>query len=255
MTDRALHVCIGLSLALHVLLIGQGLGAGRADAIAEPREPVPVRIRLRGPQTQRVETTSPTPPVVRESEPPAPVAKPVAKSDPKPPKPRPKPPEPPLAKREPPPEPSPAAPHVQEVARVEPETHAVAEPTTSALEEAVNAAPSVSAAPSEISRATGREDDEEDRLARYVEAIRSRIEGRKRYPPLARKRSVEGRVVARVAIGVDGRIRSVEYDRGAQPLLRRATEDAIRAAAPYPAPPDGALTIELPIDYSLRDAS
>lgn len=106
-----------------------------------------------------------------------------------------------------------------------------------------------------IARATGAEGEDEDRLARYVESLRSRVEGRKRYPPLARKRSVEGRVIARLVIRADGDLDSLELRGTNSPLLRRATRDAIRSAAPYPAPPDGALTIELPIDYSLRDAS
>ena len=97
--------------------------------------------------------------------------------------------------------------------------------------------------------------DSQDRLASYVETVRRRIQDRRRYPPLARKRAVEGRIVARLAIRADGRIESVEFRDSAPRLLRRATDDAIRKAAPYPVPPGGALTIELPVDYSLRDAS
>ncbi|MFO0688332.1 MAG: TonB family protein [Myxococcota bacterium] len=104
-------------------------------------------------------------------------------------------------------------------------------------------------------RATGRGDEQDDPYARYIESVRTAVQARKHYPPLARKRAVEGRVVARVAIRADGRIQAIDFEQGAQPLLRRATHDAIRAAEPYPAPPSGAVTIELPIDYSLRDAS
>ncbi|MEZ4331649.1 MAG: TonB family protein [Myxococcota bacterium] len=251
MTDRALPVCIGISLALHLLVIGHGLGSRPADARAVPPEPVAIRLRLRGPAAEVIEAEAPTPAVAVSPEP----LPPVPGAPPEPRRPEPVPVPPPVTKPESPPARSTHEPDPRERARIGPTARPVrAKPSSEAAEGVVDP-PGVSAAPSDSVPATGQDGDDEDRLARYVEAIRSRVEDRKRYPPLARKRSVEGRVVARVAIGADGRIDAVEYDGRAEPLLRRATESAIRAAAPYPAPPDGAITIELPVDYSLRDAS
>jgi len=261
MKDRALRNGIATSLGLHVLLgiAVAWLGQHAAPALPKPAATEILYVRLAGPKTKVIDAEAgrgvamprrgaakALPPVSA----PPPEARPV---EPEAPKPTVKP--PPEPAPEPTPEADPIASPVAVASRAD-SSASRADAGSSAGSErgSVDEAGGTSGGGA-MGRATGGGGDEENRLARYVEAIRSRIQTYKRYPPLARKRSVEGRVVARVAIRADGRIATIDFESGAQPLLRRATDDAIRGAAPYPAPPDGEITIEFPIDYSLREAS
>lgn len=280
MLDRSQRFGIVVSLGLHVLAaaaftVVSALAPSAADSSLPP-EAVIVEVRLDGPQTRvvdaaphrssapdarRAENANPLPAV--SAPPPKTVeAKPVAPKSRSEVSPEPV----PVRERTPAPDPA-EAPLLEPVASQnsatasqhdgpEPGSEGVAGASGSPSELAEAGDPQGGSNASGLpGRATGGGDEEDDPFARYIESVRTRIQARKHYPPLARKRSVEGRVVARVAIRADGRIQAVDFERGAQPLLRRATQDAIRAAAPYPAPPAGAVTIELPIDYSLRDAS
>lgn len=295
MLDRSQRFGIAVSCGLHVLVAGaftlvSALAPSRADSSLPP-EAVIVQIRLDGPETRVIDAaphrsgaaasrpSASAMPLPAVSAPPPKVAsdpaaaKPAAakraepKSAPAPlPAPRTEP-DPPLeSEPEPEPERHPesaresdarsAAPAASQVDGPAPEGEATAsasgDGSALASADAMAGASNASGLPG---RATGGGDEEDDPYARYIESVRTAVQARKHYPPLARKRSVEGRVVARLAIRADGRIQTIEFEQGAQPLLRRATQDAIRAAEPYPAPPEGAVTIELPIDYSLRDAS
>lgn len=250
MSDRAFQLGIGLSLALHVVAAIVLSGPQWATPIVRPpAQAASVRVRLASPQRAAAAT---------EANPPAVAAPPPARERPertakrvelKNEHARPQAePEPLVEARTEAPEPGPPdAPPTQTLAAASP----ASTPNELATESGVPG-PSPAA---DLPSARPATEDDASRLARYVEEIRARIEARKRYPAMARKRSVEGRVVARVVIRADGRVSAVEFDGGAPALLRRATDDAIRAAAPYPAPPAGAMTIELPVDYSLRDAS
>jgi protein TonB len=102
---------------------------------------------------------------------------------------------------------------------------------------------------------TERLRDSEERLARYVAEVRAMILAQKRYPRLARKRSIEGAVEARIEIGADGSLSGLRLSESAPRVLSRATEEAIERAAPFPTPPEGVRVIEIPVDYSLLDAS
>lgn len=250
MSDRAFRIAVGCSLALHAIAAIALAGKNASTRLVPPpAQTASVRVRLAGPPTANAVKASPTPAVA---------AAPPRRERPEPPE-RPDVPEPVrtepelVSVSEPEPEPKPAEPEslpsepAPALAALELEHEAIATPADSGVptEDAAADLPSTQ-------RST---EDETNRLARYVEEVRKRIEARKRYPSMARKRAVEGRVVARVGIGADGRISSLEFDGGAPTLLRRATDDAIRAAAPYPAPPAGAVTIELPVDYALHDAS
>lgn len=249
MSDRSLQICVGLSLAIH-LLASLGFSGERWETtvVRPPAAAPPVRVRLAGPPSEPARTERARPNV--SAAPP--------RAEPVPSRPKAVVPEP---DREPDPQPAPLPTPALEaiVAAPAPETPptelAALDAQPLASDEAIDGGSPSSTAPDRLPGESTAEEDEEDRLARYVEAIRSRVQDRKHYPPLARKRAVEGRVVARVAIHADGSLTAVEFDGKAPPLLRRATEDAIRSAAPYPAPPAGAMTIELPVEYSLRDAS
>jgi TonB family protein len=100
-------------------------------------------------------------------------------------------------------------------------------------------------------RARLEESEAADRLAAYVALIRTRVESEKRYPSAARRRAIEGVVVARLDISADGSLASMRVDEQAPSLLGRATRQAIELAAPFPVPPSGALSLELPIRYQL----
>lgn len=138
------------------------------------------------------------------------------------------------------PEPAPVPQPVEVAVATPPETLPL--PTVSA---AVPPEP-VAAPPSGIQR---------DEIAEYVETVSSLIRDQKRYPKLARKRKIEGRVLVVVKIAPDGELSALNLDDDAPRVLGRATEAAIRRAAPFPTPPGGAKTIEIEIEYTLRDVS
>lgn len=243
MSDRALQICIGLSLAIH-LVVSVGLSGGRwSTPVLTPPTPAPtVRVRLAGPPAAKTREMAALPSV--SANPPRP--------RPERAKPKPKP-----AEVVPVPVPVPAPQLVVEPApsEVAPTELAALDVSNPAAETSSHGGGTSESAPDALPGHGQTAEEEENLLARYVEEIRARIQRRKHYPPLARKRSVEGRVIARVAIRADGRLTAVEFDPTAPPLLRRATDDAIRSAAPYPAPPAGDITIEFPVEYSLRDSS
>ncbi len=246
MSDRALQICIGLSLAIH-LIASVGLSGDRwsTPVLTPPAPPPAVRVRLAGPPAAKTRETAALPSVSAAKPRPRPERAERAEPKPKP------------AEVVPAPAPDPVPETVMEPApneAVETELAAL-DVSSPAAETSSHGGGTSDSVPDALPGHGQTAEEEENLLARYVEEIRARIQRRKHYPPLARKRSVEGRVIARVAIRADGRLTSVEFDPTAPPLLRRATDDAIRSAAPYPAPPAGDITIEFPVEYSLRDSS
>ncbi len=250
MSDRAFKIGIGLSLALHLAAAIVLSGPRWATPIVRPPAPeASVRVRLASPpraeaaEAKPPAVAAPPPPRERERERPERVVEKIERAKPEPA------PEPVVEQK--------AAPEVDTPEPVDAAAQTLlAAAQASDSEEVPTDAGAPGPAPAaDLPNALPSEADDPSRLARYVEEVRARIEARKRYPAMARKRSVEGRVVARVEIRADGRVSAIEFDGGAPALLRRATDEAIRSAAPYPAPPAGAMTIELPVDYSLRDAS
>lgn len=233
MTDRAFQIAVACSLVVHAIAALVLAGTNPTTRVVPPpAQPAAVRVRL----AEAAKPAAPARPAVSAA--PSRVERAVAA-------------EPPISSARPQPTPAP-----------QPDPQPAAQAAVAALD----FEPSLSVAtdsdglpdeaePADLPSAQASVEDDSNRLARYVEEVRRRIEARKRYPAMARKRAVEGRVVARVEIGADGRIATIAFEGGAPPLLRRATDEAIRAGEPYPAPPAGALTIELPVDYSLRDAS
>ena len=103
----------------------------------------------------------------------------------------------------------------------------------------------------ETSALVGRD---RDAVAQYISQVRNLIQAQKRYPRLARKRSLEGEVIARLRIGADGSIDSVELAAGAPSVLIRAARTAIERASPFPTPPPDMPIVELPIQFRLKDS-
>lgn len=85
--------------------------------------------------------------------------------------------------------------------------------------------------------------------ARLVAEALARIRAQRRYPELARRREIEGRVRVSFRVGNDGRVEQVAVRAGADPLLDDAAVEAVRRAAPLP--PIGDAEVEL--DFRLTD--
>ncbi len=90
----------------------------------------------------------------------------------------------------------------------------------------------------------------------YFEMVRLKIESRKKYPRPAMERQLEGRVVVRFVIEVDGRVASVELaERSQHDILNQAALEAVRAASPFPRPPrrffSGPVSLEVAIVFEL----
>ena len=82
----------------------------------------------------------------------------------------------------------------------------------------------------------------EYRFARYVEDWRQKVErvGNANYPEIARAQKLYGSLVLTVAIKADGRIETIELDRGSgKKILDAAALKIVEMAGPYaPFPPD-----------------
>jgi protein TonB len=83
--------------------------------------------------------------------------------------------------------------------------------------------------------------------------VRESIARHKRYPDLARRRGIEGRVVLRLAIAPDGTLLESEAVDSPSAVLARSALSAVEAASPFGPPPGGALRIEVPIRYALQE--
>jgi len=79
--------------------------------------------------------------------------------------------------------------------------------------------------------------------------IRKRIEAKKRYPLLARRRGWEGDVLVEIVLGGAGELEVLRLLRHSGfPLLDRATLTAVRAAVPFPPVPG---RVKIPVSYRL----
>ena len=90
----------------------------------------------------------------------------------------------------------------------------------------------------------------------YLEMVRLKIERHKKYPDIARVRNIEGRVVIRFVIMLDGGIREVEVTkRSRNKALDLAALRAVQDAAPFPKPPrrlfKGRVPLEITIVFEL----
>ncbi|MEO7994867.1 MAG: TonB family protein [bacterium] len=90
----------------------------------------------------------------------------------------------------------------------------------------------------------------------YVALVRAEVGAEKHYPAQAKRLKRTGTATARLTINADGSLASVVLQSSAgTESLDNAALEAIRAAAPFPAIPDGLhapLTIELPLQFSLE---
>lgn len=100
-------------------------------------------------------------------------------------------------------------------------------------------------------------DGDEDATRAYWDRVRAQIMGQLRYPPSARNRRREGRVLVSLTLDAAGRLRGLSHRSDtADPELRRAVLTAVERGAPYPAPParvlaGGSVTGELSIRFEM----
>lgn len=83
----------------------------------------------------------------------------------------------------------------------------------------------------------------------YLAKILSSIEKKKRYPSLARRKNIEGKVNVSFKLSCGGDISELQIQ-GAHGLLRKAAKKAIKSAQPFPKRPDE-LDCPLPVRYAM----
>lgn len=99
-------------------------------------------------------------------------------------------------------------------------------------------------------------DTEDKRYVTYAQAIKERIAGQWKYPQEARKKKLEGRLVALFSLNREGALTRMEITRSSgHDVLDREAERAVRSAAPFPPfPPTitvSRLNINVSFDYTL----
>lgn len=92
-----------------------------------------------------------------------------------------------------------------------------------------------------------------DEIAVYLARIHELLSRYQRYPTMARRRGLEGSVLLELRIGADGRIERATTRAGSPQLFARSALDAVERAGRFPAPPGGALAIEVPLRFELDD--
>jgi TonB family protein len=100
----------------------------------------------------------------------------------------------------------------------------------------------------DIFPSTSTERRERDLRSAVLE-IRERIESKKTYPLMARRRGWEGDVLVEIVLGGAGELEGLRLLRlSGFPLLDRATLTAVRAAVPFPPVPG---RVKIPVSYRL----
>lgn len=244
--ENSLAVWLGASLLFHAVLAVAIWNSSVTSSWSARAEPERIAVRLVAPRPSKAE-----PPAVSAASPPALApperSVPVVEQRQSSPKPRPT-----SAQSSSRPIAPPIAPPVEstEVAVASPRPEAQAAESPIERPRAVTADPAPSAEPVRLEAEAFEQDV--DPLPRYVALVRARVDAQKRYPAMARQRSEEGLVLARLSIGPDGRLEGLEVDRGGPLLLRRATRAAVEAAAPFAMPPGGSVLIEIPVRWRVQ---
>lgn len=89
-------------------------------------------------------------------------------------------------------------------------------------------------------------------LGQYLRLVRDRIDSRKQYPPLARRRRLEGRVGVCFLLTKTGEAQRIEINRSSgQRILDQAALKAVRNSPPFPRPPAGLLAEPIAIELNI----
>jgi TonB family protein len=99
-------------------------------------------------------------------------------------------------------------------------------------------------------------DTADKRYVTYAQAIKERIAGQWKYPQEARKKKLEGRLVALFSLNKEGALTRMEITRSSgHEVLDREAERAVQSAAPFPPFPStitvSRLNINVSFDYTL----
>jgi len=231
-TDHSLAIAYGVAILLHAVLVLALQGIQPDPLLVENVSSAPVTIRIAAiPEAVPAPMSRPTRPQPDDTPVPRPIAKLTERPSSIP------------AAATPPSEPSPD----ESLTDAEP-VGPVAPPGSPAVgaelpkSEIESPTPSTDVPPSTT----------DDMLAKYIADVRRRVLARKRYPALARRRAIEGTVIATFTIDANGDVEAASTQPGAPRLLLRPTLDAIHSASPFPRPPIGSIQLEIPLTYALK---
>ena len=100
------------------------------------------------------------------------------------------------------------------------------------------------AAPAEVTPEITEED--------YRDIVDRKIRNNVQYPARAKKRNLQGRVTISVTIGANGQITDLKITRSSgHRILDRSVLKAVNESAPFSKPPDGSVTVTVPIQFRL----
>jgi TonB family protein len=116
--------------------------------------------------------------------------------------------------------------------------------------------PVTSQASSEDTQETISLDTDDKRYVSYAQAIKERIAGQWKYPQEAKKKKLEGRLVALFSLNREGALTRLDITKtSGHDVLDREAERAIQSAAPFPPFPStitvSRLNINVSFDYTL----
>jgi len=116
--------------------------------------------------------------------------------------------------------------------------------------------PAASKTSSEETQDTISLDTDDKRYVTYAQAIKEKIAGQWKYPQEARKKRLEGRLVALFSLNREGALTRMEITRpSGHEVLDREAERAVQSAAPFPPFPStitvSRLNINVSFDYTL----
>lgn len=99
-------------------------------------------------------------------------------------------------------------------------------------------------------------DTDDKRYVTYAQAIKERIAGQWKYPQEARKKKLEGRLVALFSLDREGALTRMDITKSSgHEVLDREAERAVQSAAPFPPFPStitvSRLNINVSFDYTL----
>jgi protein TonB len=94
-----------------------------------------------------------------------------------------------------------------------------------------------------------------DEIDVYMALVRALILKHKRYPPLAKRRGIEGHLLLRLDVAADGSVAVavIESSGAGSALLEEGARAAVAAVSPLPPPPSGDLRFDLPVRFSLKE--
>jgi protein TonB len=86
----------------------------------------------------------------------------------------------------------------------------------------------------------------------YRNIVDRKIRNSVQYPARAKKRNLQGRVIISVTIGAGGEISELKITQSSgHKILDRSVVKAVKESAPFSSPPDGPVTVIVPIQFRL----